>query len=75
MWIEYDRERDVLYIRLDATQSQFRNALFSEDEFDVVFDTDGDDRIAGIEILDAAKRVNLKELLAVEVRDAAPASV
>jgi len=59
MWIRYDEETDILHIRLDSSAEQFRNEVHSDDLFEVVFDIDGEDRIAGIDILDASKRVNL----------------
>lgn len=66
MWIRYDPDADILTIRLDPGESQFRNEVYSDDVFEVVFDVDGDDRIASIDILDASKRVNLAAILPVE---------
>lgn len=63
MWIRYNAEADILTIRLDASESDFRNEFYSDDRFEVVFDVDGDDRIAGIDIMDASTRVNLAALL------------
>ena len=63
MWIRYNAEADIRTIRLDANESQFRNETYSDEFFEVIFDVDGDDRIAGIDILDASKRVNLGALL------------
>ena len=63
MWIRYDPDADILTIRLDPGESKFRNEAYSDELFEVVFDIDGDDRIAGIDILDASKRVNLAALL------------
>lgn len=65
MWIRYDPDSDILTIRLDPAETQFRNESYADDTFEVIFDVDGDDRIAGIDILDASKRVNLSALLPV----------
>jgi len=66
VWIRYDPDADILTIRLDPGESQFRNEAYSDGLFEVVFDIDGDDRIASIDILDASKRVNLAAILPVE---------
>lgn len=63
MWIRYDPGTDILTIRLDAGEKNFRNEMYADETFEVVFDVDADDRIAGIDILDASKRVNLAALL------------
>jgi uncharacterized protein YuzE len=65
MWIRYNPDTDILTIRLDAGETEFRNEFFADDTFEVIFDIDGDDRIAGIDILDASKRVNLEAILPV----------
>jgi uncharacterized protein YuzE len=62
VWVRYDEETDILHIRLDAGAEKFRNEVYSDELFEVVFDIDGEDRIAGIDILDASKRVNLGTL-------------
>jgi len=63
MWIRYSPETDILTIRLDPGETQFRNELYSSDSLDLVFDIDGEDRLAGIDILDASTPVNLQSLL------------
>lgn len=63
MWIRYSPDTDILTIRLDPGEDQFRNDYYASDTAEVVFDIDGDDRIAGIDILDASKCVNLQALL------------
>lgn len=63
MWIRYDEETDILTIRLDPNESSFRNEQYMDESLHVVLDIDGDDRIAGFEILDASKRVNLAAIL------------
>jgi len=65
MQIHYDSKGDLLYIRLDETSQDTMNRRVSED---IVLDIGENDRIVGIEILDASKRINLKALLPIEYR-------
>lgn len=62
MQILYNVKTDLLYFRLDDRQQQVINKRVSED---VVLDLGDDDRIVGIEILDASKHLNLGKLLPV----------
>ena len=63
MKITYYEKSDLLYIRLDDTMQQLVNKRVSDD---VVLDLGTDDRIVGIEILGASKRLSLDQLLPVE---------
>jgi uncharacterized protein YuzE len=63
MQIFYDTTTDLLYIRLDDRKQPIINRRLAED---VVLDVGEDDKIIGIEILDASKRVNLNKLLPVQ---------
>lgn len=72
MWIRYNPDTDILTIRLDPDEADFRNEIYSDAAFEVVFDVDGEDRIAGIDILDASKRVNLGAILPVVREPVAP---
>ncbi|MGC8786799.1 MAG: DUF2283 domain-containing protein [Anaerolineae bacterium] len=63
MQILYDAKKDLLYIRLDEQKQAVINRRVSED---VVLDIGEGDRIVGIEILDASKRLNLDRLLPVK---------
>ena len=63
MNISYSDKTDLLYIRLDEKTQQVPNKRVSDD---VVLDLGKDDRIIGIEILDASKHVNLEALLPVK---------
>ena len=74
MWVRYDAETDTLTIRLDAGQHEFRNELHQSDDLEVVFDIDAGDRVAGIDILDASRRVNLAALLPLGSRNLRPVS-
>lgn len=62
MYILYNAKTDLLYLRFDDRKQEVINKLVSED---IVLDIGEDDRIVGIEILDASKRLNLERLLPV----------
>ena len=62
MQILYNATTDLLYLRLDDRKQQVINKKISED---IVLDLGDDDRIVGIEILDASKHLNLERLLPV----------
>jgi uncharacterized protein YuzE len=63
MNIVYNDKIDLLYIRLDDKRQKVINRGISED---IVLDIGEGDRIVGIEILDASKRLNLERLLPVK---------
>ncbi len=63
MNIVYNDKIDLLYIRLDDKRQEVINRRISED---IVLDIGEGDRIVGIEILDASKRLNLERLLPVK---------
>lgn len=60
MQILYNDKTDLLYIRLDERRQKVINKRLSEV---IVLDIGEDDRIVGIEILDASRRLNLDGLL------------
>jgi len=60
MQILYDGKTDLLYLRLDERSQPIVNKRVSED---IVLDIGEDEKIVGIEILDASRHVNLKTLL------------
>ncbi len=63
MNILYNDKTDLLYIRLDDRKQEVVNRRVSED---IVLDIGEDEKVIGIEILDASKRVNLERLLPVK---------
>ena len=63
MQILYNAKTDLLYIRLDDRKQQVMNRRLSED---IVLDLGENDKIVGIEILDASKHLNLEGLLPVK---------
>ena len=63
MQILYNATTDLLYLRLDDRKQQVINQRLSED---IVLDLGEDNRIVGIEILDASKHLNLERLLPVK---------
>ena len=62
MQILYNTKTDLLYLRMDDRPQEVINKRVSED---IVLDVGEDNRIVGIEILDASKHLNLKNLLPV----------
>ena len=70
MNILYDDKKDLLYIRLDDRTQDVVNRRVSED---VILDIGVEDRIIGIEIIDASKHVSLEKLLPIkyEIAEAA----
>lgn len=63
MNIAYNDKTDLLYIRLDDRKQDIINKRVSED---IVLDVGENDKIIGIEILDASKHVALDKLLPVK---------
>jgi uncharacterized protein YuzE len=63
MEILYNAKTDLLYLRLDDEKQQVINKRLSED---IVLDLGKDNKIVGIEILDASKHLNLERLLPVK---------
>jgi uncharacterized protein YuzE len=63
MNIVYNDKTDLLYIRFDDRKQDVINRRVSDD---IVLDIGENDRIVGIEILDASKHVTLDRLLPVK---------
>lgn len=61
--IVYNDKTDLLYIRLDDRKQDVINKRVSED---IVLDLGENDKIIGIEILDASRHVSLEKLLPVK---------
>jgi uncharacterized protein YuzE len=62
MNILYNDKTDLLYIRLDDRKQDTINSRVSEN---IVLDIGEDNKIVGIEILDASKHVSLEKLMPV----------
>jgi uncharacterized protein YuzE len=60
MKVYYDGKADLLYLRFDEEKRQVVNKRVTED---VVLDIEDEDKIIGIEILDASKHINLAKVL------------
>jgi len=60
MNILYNDKTDLLYIRLDDKKQDVINRRVSED---IVLDIGENEKVIGIEIVDASKHVNLERLL------------
>ena len=63
MTVVYNDKTDLFYIRLDDRKQDVTNKRVSED---IVLDIGENDRIIGIEILDASRHVALDRLLPVK---------
>ena len=63
MNIHYNDKADLLYIRFDERNQEVINRRISED---IVLDIGEDEKIIGIEILDASRHVSLDKLLPVK---------
>jgi Uncharacterized conserved small protein len=60
MEIFYNSQTDLLYLRLDDRKQEVLNKRISDD---IVIDIGDDNRIVGIEIIDASRNLNLEKLL------------
>ena len=60
MEILYNSKTDLLYLRLDDRKQEVLNKRISDD---IVIDIGDDNRIVGIEIVDASRNLNLNRLL------------
>jgi len=63
MNILYNDKTDLLYIRFDDRRQDVINRRISED---IVLDIGEDDRIVGIEIIDASRHVTLDRLFPIK---------
>jgi uncharacterized protein YuzE len=63
MQIHYDSKIDLLYLRLASEKQKVTNIQVTED---IILDIGADNKIVGIEILDASKHVNLENLMPIE---------
>jgi len=60
MEILYNSKTDLLYLRLDDRKQEVLNKRISDD---IIIDIGDDNRIVGIEIVDASRNLNLDRLL------------
>ncbi len=67
MTIHYDSKTDLLYLRLESSEQLITNKRVSDD---IVLDMGANDKIIGIEIMDASKHVNLEKLMPVSYSEA-----
>jgi uncharacterized protein YuzE len=63
MNIVYNDKTDLLYIRFDDRKQDVINRRISED---IILDMGENDRIVGIEIMDASRHIPLERLLPVK---------
>lgn len=65
MEIYYYQEFDRLYLRFDPKPQPVTNVRLSDS---IVLDVGADDKIVGIEILDASRTIHLGSILPIQVR-------
>ena len=63
MTIQYNTKTDLLYFRIATGEKEVTNKRVTED---IVLDMGSDNKIVGIEIMDASKHVDLEKLMPVE---------
>ena len=63
MNVAYNDKTDLLYIRFDDKKQDIINRRISED---IVLDIGENDRIVGIEIIDASRHIHLEKLLPIK---------
>jgi len=63
MTINYNSDNDLLYLRFDPNPQSIINKRIAED---IVLDIGENNKIIGIEIMDASKHVNLENMMPVE---------
>lgn len=65
MDVSYSDKTDLLYIRFDEAKQQVMNKRVSDS---IVIDIGDNDKIVGIEIIDASKHIDLEGLLPVKYK-------
>ena len=63
MTIHYNSTTDLLYLRLEQETQEVINKRVTED---IVLDLGKDNKIVGIEIIDASQHVNLEKLMPIK---------
>ncbi len=63
MTIHYNSSTDLLYLRIEQETQEVINKRVTED---IVLDIGKDNKIVGIEIMDASQHVNLGKLMPIE---------
>lgn len=63
MTIHYDSKTDLLYLRIESSGQEVINKRVSDE---IVLDIGENEKIIGIEIMDASKHINLEKLMPIE---------
>ncbi len=66
MEITYNEKTNLLYLRIDPKS---QNVVNPRIDHDVVLDIGKEGKIIGIEIMNASKKVNLKELFPIKINN------
>jgi uncharacterized protein YuzE len=63
MTIHYDSKTDLLYLRIEPSEQEVINKRVSDE---IVLNIGKNDKIIGIEIMDASKNINLDKLMPID---------
>lgn len=63
MTIHYDSKTDLLYLRIESSEQEVVNKRVSDE---IVLDIGENEKIIGIEIMDASKNINLDKLMPID---------
>lgn len=63
MTIHYDSKTDLLYLRIESSEQEVVNKRVSDE---IVLDIGENEKIIGIEIMEASKNINLDKLMPIE---------
>ena len=63
MTIHYDSKTDLLYLRIESSAQEVINKRVTDE---IVLDIGENEKIIGIEIMDASKHINLEKLMPIE---------
>ena len=63
MTIHYDSKTDLWYLRIESSEQEVVNKRVSDE---IVLDIGENEKIIGIEIMDASKNINLDKLMPID---------
>ena len=63
MTIHYDSKTDLWYLRIESSEQEVVNKRVSDE---IVLDIGENEKIIGIEIMEASKNINLDKLMPIE---------
>ena len=66
MEVTYNEKTDLLYLRMDTQKQKILNKRIDDD---VVLDIGKKNKIIGIEIMNASEKVNLNEIISLNIKE------